>query len=121
MPTATQLITRATRDLGNLRPGQGESPDTLSEGLTHLNDIVDELAFERFFIYKADKTVLAAFADLTTNYTLALGYAEFLRKVLALRILPMMKIYLKIPEPVIEPIQEEADRLKMMLQGVGVA
>ena len=117
--TSTQIINEAYRDLCGMRPGQTTSTDVYDDCLSALNELIDELTQERFFIYEASGAILSAFADLTTAYTLASGQQQFLRKNLATKIAPMMKLYFKIPEPLLEQIETDAARLKMSLRGVG--
>lgn len=120
--TATQLITQALRDLSELRPGaSASSTDVMNEALVQLNQMIDEWAFERLFVYKTDKTTLASFADLGTDYALAAGYAKALRKNLAVALAPMMKIYFKKESALDEGLMSEASGLKAALRGVGVA
>lgn len=51
---------------------------------------------------------LQQFADLATTYIFPPGYPRMLRKLLALEIAPMMKIYFKIPDPLLSEVAEQA-------------
>lgn len=55
---------------------------------------------------------LQSFADLTTNYAFPPGYANCIRKNLAVEIAPMMKVYFKIPEPLLDRVTEQARKAK---------
>jgi hypothetical protein len=118
--TATQLIYQAARDIGVQWANVTPSPDKLNDCLVALNELMDQWAIERLFVYKTDKTILAAFADLTTAYNLAPGYAAALRANLAVLIAPMLQLYLK-TKPEMDSIMADAVRTKNALYGVGVA
>lgn len=119
----TQIAYGALRDLGELRPGQATSADVMADILSHANSMIDSWAQDRLFVYygASPGTILAAFPDLTTTFAFAPGYAEALRKNLAARIAPMMKIYFKIAEPLLQQIAADAASTKAALYGVGVA
>lgn len=120
--TATQIIFGAYRDLGGNFAGQTMAPDILNENLGQLNDLIDGWKLERLFIYRdvvGTWTVLASFPDLTTSYTLAPGTALALKKNLAQRIAPAMKVYFKISEPLLKQIAEDAGLSKAAIEGVG--
>lgn len=118
--TGSQLITQAYSDIGGLRPGQTTSTDVLALGLTTLNQLVGLWAQERLFVLKTDGTTLATF-DLGTTVDLSDGAVLALRKNLAVRIAPALRIYFKIPEPLLQEVAAEAEAAKTQLSGVGIA
>lgn len=117
--SATQLIFSSYRDIGGLRPGQAASTDTLNECLTQLNELVEEWAVQRLLIGLVGGTSLPSFANLATTYNLAPGFAEALRKALAVKVAPMMKIYWKIPDPLLEQVAADAATARAAVEGVG--
>lgn len=117
--TATQIITQAYRDIGGLRPGQTASADTLSESLDHLNQMIEEWAVDRLQVGLVGGTSLASFANLATLYNLAPGFAEALRKNLAVKIAPMMKVYWKIEAPLLEEVAGDAALSRAAVEGAG--
>lgn len=56
------------------------------------------------------------FADLTTAYIFPPGYPKALRKNLALEIAPMMKLYLKTPEPMLAEVARQANESLEMIR-----
>lgn len=113
----------ALRDLGELRPGMNTSTDALADILSEANSMVDQWAQDRLFIYygAAPGTILVSFPDLSTSFAFAPGYVEALRKNLAVKIAPMMKIYFKIESPLLAELTAEAAATKAALYGIGVA
>jgi hypothetical protein len=116
--TATQVITQGFRDVAELRANQGAAADLLNDALIELNQFIDELAQQRRFVYKSDGTTFTAFADLTTSYTLAAGFARMLRKNLAVRMMPMLVLYLK-GKPELDQVKQDAAEALAALDGVG--
>lgn len=213
--TGNQLIFRALRDIGCLRPGGGASTDTLNECLTALNEMIDSWLLDRLMVYAivanaytltagvqqytigpSGATFTAArptrienaniilntfspalhrpigiidhgewsripiqalpfaipevlyydhastngtlnlwpgpgasyqlelftwqqlqsFADLITSYSFPPGYELALRKNLAVQIAPMMKVYFKIPEPLLEEVKDQARKAKAAIE-----
>lgn len=121
MPTSQQIITGSYSDLGGRRPGQGMSPDVLNECQTQINTLIESWALQRDFIFEfiaAAWVILPSFSDLTTNHVLAKGNELALRKNLAMRIAPSLKIILKIPEPLFAEIAAEAAAALAAIQGI---
>lgn len=122
MPSAQQIIYAAYRDIGGTRPGQGQSTDMLNDCLVALNELVDSWANDRTFIWTYNGfqwIILTAFINLGTTYTLAPGDEMALRKNLAVKILPMLRIYLKIPDPPMEQLEAEAAAARLSIEGIG--
>ena len=119
----TQIAYGALRDLGELRPGQSTSTDVMADILSEANSMIDSWAQFRLVIYygASPGTILQAYPDITTSYAFAPGYVEALRKNLAVKIAPMMKIYFKIPDPLLKEIEADAELTRTALMGVGVA
>ncbi len=98
------------------------SPDVLNVGLTALNETLDAWALDRLFVYQFAGgvwVVLVSFPDLTTSFTLAKGNELALRKNLAVRIAPELKVYAKIPEPMLQEVASEAAASRSAIEGVG--
>ncbi len=122
MATAQSIITGAYKDIGGLRPGMGMSTDVLNESLETLNEMISYWAMGRLFIYEfitSAWVILPSFSDLTTNHVLAKGNELALRKNVAVRMAPALKIYLKTPEPLLQEVAAEAAESKQMIDGVG--
>lgn len=98
MPTLTQIAYAGLRDIGELRPGQGTSTDANNDILVKANQMLDSFALEQMLVYQSSNAVLTAFADLSTNYTFAPGWLDFVQTNLAVWIAPMMRIYAKLPD-----------------------
>lgn len=119
---AQTIITASYKDIGGLRPGMGMSSDVLADSLAQLNTLIDGWALMRDFIYEFNTpnwVVLVSFSDLTTTHVLAKGNQLALQKNLAVRIAPAMKIYWKIPEPLLEAVAGEAAAALTAIKGVG--
>lgn len=69
MTTAVEIITDAYQRLNRLSPGETLNADDAAFGFTRLNLLVDELAAQRPFLFKALQTSAAQ----TGNITLATG------------------------------------------------
>lgn len=69
-------------------------------------------------LYTWDQTQWSGFADLTTAYNFPPGYQEMIRRNLAVRCLPMMRIYLKTPmDPVtLAELKSAAEMLRVQMQ-----
>lgn len=117
--TATQIIRQAYGDIGGMRPGQTASADTLAESLLQLNELVEGWAVNRLLVGIVGGTSLASFADLVTTYNLAPGFTIALRKSLAVKIAPMMKVYWKIPEPLLQEVAADAEAARTAVEGIG--
>lgn len=65
-------------------------------------------------LYTWDQTPWNGFADLTTPYIFAPGYVEMIQKQLAVKLYPMVRMYLKIPmDPLTwDTLTKDAHRLK---------
>lgn len=124
MPTLTQIAYTGLRDIGELRPGQGTSPDAIADILTKANQMIDSWANERLPVYTSAPAVFTAFADATTNYNFSPGYQELIQANLAVRIAPMMKIYAKISsqewDSNVAQVAAVAAAKKKALGGVGI-
>jgi hypothetical protein len=123
----TQIATQALRDIGELRPGQSTSTDVTSDILFAANEMLDKWTLDRILVYYVSSagppvvySVLAAFPDLTTTYTFAPGYLRLLRKGLATVIAPMMKIYFKLEQPMLDQVEQEAAEAVKAIRGVGI-
>jgi len=121
--TFRDIAYQAQRDMLNLRPAQVSSTDVYADLFKIMNRMIDEWAFERFFVYVGTPgayTILAAFPDQITDYTFAPGYVSFLEKALAVGAFPAMKIYGKFDSPEMKQLETEVVQLRRALEGVGV-
>lgn len=119
-----QIAYQAQRDIGNLWPGMTSSADVEADILAAMNELLDEWAMQRVFIYQGSTgswTVLSAFPDMTTAYNFAPGNLQLLRRAMAQVIAPMMMIYrkAKVAEPMLQQIATEANAALVALRGVG--
>lgn len=122
MPTLTQIGFSALRDICELRPGQATSTDVNNEILEAANEMLSEWAHDQVNVYydnSGTPTILAAFPDLSTSFTFEPGYLNAIRKNLAVKILPQMKLYLK-AQPDIDAVTAQATAAYQSLRGVGV-
>lgn len=118
----TQIITDGATEINVLRPGQPIAAEILPLGLRFANELLDAWAMERFFIYQGTSptwTILPSFPDVTTAYNYAPGNLLALRKNITLALVPSLKQYYKVPEPMIDQVTKEAEESVKFLQGVG--
>ena len=119
-----QIAYQAQRDVGNLWPGMTSAADVEADILAAINQLIDEWAMQRLFIYQGSTgswTILTAFPDMTTAYNFAPGNLQLLRKAMGQTIAAMMMIYrkAKVAEPMLEQINAEANAALVALRGVG--
>ena len=74
--TATQIITGALVDIGEVGAGEAVSADDLSYGLTRLNGLVETWSTERLSLYAVANAILALIAN-QQDYTFGPSGADF--------------------------------------------
>jgi len=123
--TLHDLTFRAMRDLNILDAAQTGAADVYTESVSVANDLIDQWALQRFFVYQGGTgawAVLVAFPDLTTDYTFAPGYARCLQKSLAVALIPSLirRFKVKTAETQVKQIETEAVEARRAVEGVGV-